>query len=651
MKLLTQKYLLLITTMMTLVFATNQSYAYDFPTKGKLSVGCNYWASHAGMFMWRNWDEAQVEKDFADLTKNGISVMRVFPLWPDFQPLTAAYGGGGYLTEWRQNDGPLQNPDCVDETMMEHFSKLCDIAEKYDVKLVVGLITGWMSGRLFVPTALQKCNVIKDHDARMWQIRFVRHFVREIKEKKAIAAWDLGNECNCMGECSPSEAWSWMYEISSAIRLEDNTRPVVSGMHPMQREWSLATQGELTDVLTTHPYPLFTADMNHEAFNTMRNGLHAAGQSLLFAGISGRPCFVEEAGDLGRSICTEERSAGNVRNALFSSWANGLGCYMWWCSFDFDHLDFPPYSWNTLERELGLMDHDRRVKPVLQEMKKFSDFMADFEFADLPNRQVDAVCLIRENGNYWSQAFGAYVLSRQAGFDIQFASADEPLPDANFYIMPAGDGQDPYSMKTWDNVLEKVGKGATLLMSRGGAMMVRHFEELTGNQLDYHIGNGRELSFELLSYPNKIINASCPTTDRIKSKNNTVIAKTADGEPVVTVSNYGKGKIMFVNFAMEKMATEGSGIFDGNRPLYLIYREAAKVAGVKRKVELPEECINIGITEHKLKDGKTLIVAINYNPEETRMAISVSPVKVLRGDYTNKHIQIPANDVAIFIVK
>ena len=24
-------------------------------------VGCNYWASHAGTNMWRNWDEASVD--------------------------------------------------------------------------------------------------------------------------------------------------------------------------------------------------------------------------------------------------------------------------------------------------------------------------------------------------------------------------------------------------------------------------------------------------------------------------------------------------------------------------------------------------------------------------------------------------------------
>jgi hypothetical protein len=39
--------------------------------------------------------------------------------------------------------------------MIGRFREMCALAEKHDLKLVVGLITGWMSGRLFVPPALE----------------------------------------------------------------------------------------------------------------------------------------------------------------------------------------------------------------------------------------------------------------------------------------------------------------------------------------------------------------------------------------------------------------------------------------------------------------------------------------------------------------
>ena len=35
-------------------------------------IGCNYWASNAGMYMWRNFDETVIEKDFALLSSYSI---------------------------------------------------------------------------------------------------------------------------------------------------------------------------------------------------------------------------------------------------------------------------------------------------------------------------------------------------------------------------------------------------------------------------------------------------------------------------------------------------------------------------------------------------------------------------------------------------
>ena len=51
-------------------------------------LGVNYWSSHAGLYMWRRYDEGIVEKDLQMLRSYGVNTLRIFPLWPDFQPLT-----------------------------------------------------------------------------------------------------------------------------------------------------------------------------------------------------------------------------------------------------------------------------------------------------------------------------------------------------------------------------------------------------------------------------------------------------------------------------------------------------------------------------------------------------------------------------------
>ena len=54
---------------------------------GKLHVGLNYWASESATRMWRNYDPQVIEKDLALCEKYGVSMLRVFALWPDFQPI------------------------------------------------------------------------------------------------------------------------------------------------------------------------------------------------------------------------------------------------------------------------------------------------------------------------------------------------------------------------------------------------------------------------------------------------------------------------------------------------------------------------------------------------------------------------------------
>ena len=40
-------------------------------------LGCNYWASHAGIDMWKNWDEDVVRRDLKLLSENGINILDI----------------------------------------------------------------------------------------------------------------------------------------------------------------------------------------------------------------------------------------------------------------------------------------------------------------------------------------------------------------------------------------------------------------------------------------------------------------------------------------------------------------------------------------------------------------------------------------------
>lgn len=296
--------------------------------------------------MWRDWRPEVIETDLAKLAAGGVQWLRVFPLWPDFQPIHQLRGQNGLPVEIRFGEEPLPSDPVgqagLSAEMLGRFATLCTIAEQAGLKLVVGLLTGWMSGRLFVPPALEGLNPITDATSIAWQVRFVRRFVTEMAGQRAIGAWDLGNECNCMGLApGPDAAFTWTATIANAIRSADPTRQVISGMHSLSASttntgnpWLIEHQGELTDVLTTHPYPYWVRHTNLDAVTAFRTTFHATAESRFYADISGRPCIAEEIGTMGPMVGGDEASADFARVNMFSLWANDCRAMAWWCAHD-----------------------------------------------------------------------------------------------------------------------------------------------------------------------------------------------------------------------------------------------------------------------------------------------------------------------------
>ena len=185
----------------TTAFAASVAAEGAFPVEGKMLMGVNFWGSKAGVRMWRadEWDEASIEKDIAALAATGVELMRVFPTWSEFQPIRQEkkFQGAPALILRDGTDEDIYDPLWLDPGAVARFEKFCEIAERHNVRLMVSIVTGWMSGTLFVPRIVENRNLITDPEAVMWEGRFARAFVRRMKDKKAIVAWCIGNESNC----------------------------------------------------------------------------------------------------------------------------------------------------------------------------------------------------------------------------------------------------------------------------------------------------------------------------------------------------------------------------------------------------------------------------------------------------------------------
>ncbi len=585
-------------------------------------LGCNYWDSVHGTDMWRYFDSDVIEKDVKALSENGVKYMRVFPNWRDFQPIYKLYSHGWVERDYcDSNEQPLQNCNGIDAKQIENFKVFAHICDKYSIKLCVSIVTGWMSGRFFFPPALEGKNPITDPEFLMWTARFIKGFVESVKDCENIVMWDLGNECNCMGLAKNHyEAYTWTAFVRNAIRAADNTRPISSGMHSLhsneKESWLIKDQGEITDFLCTHPYTSKTINNDIEPMNRLRTTLLPTIQCEFYSDLSGKPVILQEQGAFAQSLANAEMNADFARVNIFSSFIHGFKGYFWWCGTSHLNLKNSPYIWSMIERDLGMLDTERNPKPVGLALKQAGERISELPFEELPEREIDAVCLLTRAQNHWQNGSATAVLAKQAGFEVEFSYSDYILPKSNIYLVPCIFGWEVMHQNIYDALMKNVYNGATVYISFDGGQLCR-FEEFMGLRSLGTVKSGRphtaKFSFGDIEY-------SCNSEILLESIGAEVLAVNEENNIVFSKYKYGKGTVYFLNMPLEKtLATKYEAYNETD--YYKIYSLLAEPY-INSK---PIKCNNpsLGMTLHKINENKYIVCIVNYSDEAHDYAIHI----------------------------
>lgn len=572
-------------------------------------LGCNYWASNAGADMWRKYDLNIIREDIKTLSSYGVTHIRVFPNWRDFQPVMPQFAGKGILNSYcLEGDVAPDNPYYLDRCMLKRFQEFLGVCEEFGIKLIVGLITGWMSGRLYVPSALYEKNVLTDPTALYFEQLFIRGFVSEFKSSPAILAWDLGNECNCMAEATRLQALNWTATIANAIRAEDPTRMIISGMHGLEvnpgNPWLIKDQAMWNDVLTTHPYPYWCAYTRNDEILSLRTTMHATAQNKYYAECGNKPCLAEELGTMGPMLASNDAAAKFLRVNLFSLWANGALGVMWWCGHDQTLLSDFPYSENMVEVELGLLTIDRNPKPVLEEIKRFSGVLKTLDFK-LPEAKTDAVCILTHGQRPWGVCYASHILSRQAGYNLRFCYADDGIPESDVYLMPSVNGITVMNSARFQELKKRVYEGAELYISLDNGVL-SEFESLTGMRIidsyEEHESKTFELGGDTFSFRTK-------RTYLMSSVGADILATDNQGNPLISVYQYGKGKVTCFNYPLEDNMIDCHDAFSSQN--YKLYRKVLESKQKHQHVKVSGEGVFTTLHED-VENGRLYAVVINH---------------------------------------
>ena len=580
----------------------------SFLNAGRIMIGANYWASHAATRMWRDWDAKAVEEDLRVLAGAGIRLLRVFPNWADFQPIHACFLSGDncrtvYETRMFDGEEPLPDTPCgragVDERMVERFEAFCDMADALGFRLIVPLLTGQMTFRNFIPPALANRDPFSDPYALMWEGRYMECLVTRLKAKKAIVAWESGNESCVLGvnrDAAASEFW--LRYIHQAIRCADPTRPVigVNGLCvPEESAWPSSMNGRLSDIVSTHPYG-FWGDVYNDDFLSVRSLTFAAAQTLALEQVAGKPAFVEEHGARRQEQTSREGVARYLRGMLWNLWATDAKAMLWWCAFDQAGQAFAPYNWRQPCVELGLFHRDRSPYAAVAALTRFATMQDVLPFETLPKARPDAVVISADNDTIHS----SYILARQAGIFPAFASPEAPLPDADCYFLPDAKGRAWLTLERWEELKTRVRDGATLYLSWNDTFL-DSMEEVAGVEVAFREKRG---GTDHCVFGDFRVEISYDVRRRFRSLTAETLATNQDGEGVFFRNRYGKGTVYLCVHNFEKTFYESAGRYAGDA-----WKIWAKVCPVERILATDDK--NLFVSEHFFDDGRCGLLVVN----------------------------------------
>lgn len=366
------------------------------------------------------------------------------------------------------------------------------------------------------------------------------------------------------------------------------------------------------DVLTVHPYPLFSPHTPLDRITGIKNIMHAAAEAHFFGDIGRRPCVAEELGTLAPTVAGEESAAQYLNNTIWQLYAHDCEGMYWWCGFDQYELTEPPYQWCGVERCLGLFRNDGSRKKVADVMYDFSNMLEKISIEKLPRFKRDAVCILTEEQDSWMMAYGAWVLAKQAGFDIEFQFADEKLREADFYMVPGIAGLNNMPRDRYMELMEKVYNGASLYMSFDGACLAP-FDEYFGLNVDYMENYNGTLQLDLqdekldIDFVARL--TACPVTAE-------VLLRDSDGNVFMSRNCYGKGEIYFMTASPERHIVVQNRAMD--KAYYKLYRMFSRKITDNRIFSQNDPQITVTL-HHENADS---VIAVIINNSDIDKAVS-----------------------------
>ena len=208
-------------------------------------LGVNYWPRRRAMYMWEEFDLAEVRDEMAQIADIGFDVVRVFALTQDF----------------------LTGPRTVVPTMVARLVEVARAAKDAGLRIVPTMIVINMSGRFWWPKWMldahgMPADLFSGPVILRSQALLVETCARALSGDDAIRAFDLANEIDDAQRPQSRDAgWLWASVLANTIRRESPRTPIQIGAHlPSLTTANYMRVDDLAviaDEDVMHAYPLY----------------------------------------------------------------------------------------------------------------------------------------------------------------------------------------------------------------------------------------------------------------------------------------------------------------------------------------------------------------------------------------------------------
>ncbi|HET9173252.1 MAG TPA: glycosyl hydrolase [Actinospica sp.] len=319
--------------------------------------GVNYTPSRGWFHHWLDFDLDAVRRDLDAIAALGLDHVRVFPLWPVFQP----------------------NRTLIRPRAVEQLVSVVDAAAERGLDVNVDGLQGHLSSFDFRPAwtvTWHRRNLFTDPDVVAAEAEYLRTLAAALADRPNFLGMTLGNETNQFAgdphpdpdRIEPEQADAWLVALLAAC---ERGAPGKRHLHSFyDAAWYLddhpftpaqaARRGFATAI---HSW-VFNGTAQTYGSRSTAVGHHAEYMielSKAWALQADRPVWLHEVGAPAPHIAPDraaEFARATITHALDCPELFGV---TWWCSHDVDRAlaDFP-----ELEYSLGLLTNDGTPKPA-----------------------------------------------------------------------------------------------------------------------------------------------------------------------------------------------------------------------------------------------------------------------------------------------